>query len=147
MCTRLSNMNSEDDQTDGVLCSKVQPPSLHLELDLESNLWTMIPNVPILRNWRVAPSREIKEMRPFLVSLLYTRRMNYSDKHAHSFSSFEGTCTPTSTILGAQGTYWWYSGTYAYSKHCLCFYQVAIPQELLKVVYLYQMDIPHGVPY
>ena len=25
ICTRLSNMNSEDDQTDGVLCSKVQP--------------------------------------------------------------------------------------------------------------------------
>jgi hypothetical protein len=43
---------------------------------------------------------------------------------------------------------------YCLIKHCLkhhvCFYQATIPHELLKIVFfffLYQMDIPHGVPY
>ena len=69
-------------------------------------------------------------------------------QHTHGFFSFEVTCTPTPPICGymefVEGTV---CGSLYYCpiKHCLkhyvCFYHMAIPQEILMIVCLYQVHV------
>ena len=54
-----------------------------------------------------------------------------TSKHI-DFFSFEGTCTPTSL---------YYCLIKHCLKHCVCFYDMAIPQEILKIVCLYQVHV------
>ena len=61
-CTSLSSMDLEDDQTDsGVCCVSLASISKLGDVLIDSNLETMLPNVPILHIWSFVPSRELKK--------------------------------------------------------------------------------------